>query len=51
MQDNKHYFSDVVFGASLGTAFGRGFSKAYLNEKMDLSFNWLKSEFQVSCLF
>ena len=51
MQDNKHYFSDVVFGASLGTAFGMGFSKAYLNEKMDLSFNWLKSEFQVSCLF
>ena len=51
MQDNKHYFSDVIFGASLGTAFGLGFSKAYLNEKMDLSFNWVKSEIQVSCLF
>ena len=29
MNDNKHYFSDVLFGAALGTAIGRGFSLTY----------------------
>ena len=33
LQDNKHYLSDVIFGASLGTAFGTGFSKVYFNNK------------------
>ncbi|MGY8786903.1 MAG: phosphatase PAP2 family protein [Fidelibacterota bacterium] len=51
MQDNKHYFSDVIFGASLGTAFGMGFSQAYLNERIEMSFNWVKSEMQFSLLF
>ena len=29
MNDNKHYLSDVIFGAGLGTAVGRAFSKNY----------------------
>ena len=27
IHDNKHYLSDVIFGASLGIALGRGFSQ------------------------
>ena len=29
MNDNKHYLSDVIFGAGLGTAVGRAFAKNY----------------------
>ena len=29
IHDNKHYLSDVIFGAGLGTAVGRGFALAY----------------------
>jgi len=31
INDNKHYLSDVLFGAGLGTAVGRGFALAYQN--------------------
>ncbi len=53
IQDNKHYLSDVVFGASLGTAFGMGFSKVYLNDskQVDMAFNPFRSEVQISVLF
>jgi membrane-associated phospholipid phosphatase len=29
MNDDKHYLSDVIFGAGLGTAVGRAFAKNY----------------------
>lgn len=29
IHDNKHYLSDVIFGAGLGTAVGRGFALTY----------------------
>ncbi len=29
INDNKHYLSDVIFGAALGTAVGRGFASKY----------------------
>ena len=29
MNDNKHYLSDVIFGAGIGTAVGRAFAKNY----------------------
>jgi hypothetical protein len=32
MSDNKHFFSDVIFGAALGTAIGRGVAKIHKNE-------------------
>ena len=31
INDNKHYLSDVIFGAGLGTAVGRGFALSYNN--------------------
>ena len=37
IQDNKHYFSDVVFGAGLGAAIGLGFSQVYLIENNQCS--------------
>jgi membrane-associated phospholipid phosphatase len=53
IQDNKHYFSDVVFGAGLGTAIGLGYSQVYLkeNKKLNMSFNLVKSEIQFSWRF
>ena len=53
IQDNKHYFSDVVFGAGLGTAIGLGYSQVYLkeNKKLNVSFNLVKSEIQISGTF
>ncbi len=33
--DNKHFLSDVLFGAALGTAIGRGVAKVHKNEKID----------------
>jgi len=35
INDNKHYLSDVLFGAGLGTAVGRGFALAYRNRLND----------------
>ena len=32
MSDNKHFLSDVIFGAALGTAIGRGVAKIHINE-------------------
>jgi membrane-associated phospholipid phosphatase len=29
IQDNKHYLSDVIFGATLGIAVGKGFGHVY----------------------
>lgn len=34
IHDNKHFVSDVIFGAALGTAVGMGFGKSY---KKDLN--------------
>ena len=31
INDNKHYLSDVIFGAGLGTVVGRGFALSYNN--------------------
>ena len=33
LSDNKHFLSDVLFGAALGTAIGRGVAKIHKNEK------------------
>lgn len=35
ISDNKHFMSDVLFGAALGTAIGRGVAKVHKNEKRD----------------
>jgi len=35
INDNKHYLSDVLFGAGLGTAVGRGFALAYRDRLND----------------
>ncbi len=32
IHDNKHYVSDVIFGAALGTAIGKGFGSIYRNK-------------------
>jgi membrane-associated phospholipid phosphatase len=32
VSDNKHFLSDVIFGAALGTAIGRGVAKIHKNE-------------------
>ena len=37
INDNKHYLSDVVIGAGLGTIIGRGFAKTYNNYKIGSS--------------
>lgn len=37
---NKHYLSDIIFGAALGTAIGKGFGQVYrynLNPKIGIS--------------
>ena len=31
IHDNKHYVSDVIFGAALGMAIGKGFAQVYRN--------------------
>jgi len=39
INDNKHYLSDVIFGAALGTAVGRGFAlnyRKYSNDNIHL---------------
>lgn len=33
IHDNKHYVSDVIFGAALGTAIGKGFGQIYQNNQ------------------
>jgi len=33
IHDNKHYLSDVLFGAALGTTIARGFADAFQTEK------------------
>ncbi|MEA1882468.1 MAG: phosphatase PAP2 family protein [Candidatus Marinimicrobia bacterium] len=33
IHDNKHYLSDVIFGAALGTAVGKGFGRVYRDSK------------------
>lgn len=35
ISDNKHFLSDVLFGAALGTAIGRGVAKIHKNEERD----------------
>ncbi len=37
IQDNKHYLSDVIFGAGIGTVIGRGFGMVYNKEKLATS--------------
>ena len=33
IHDNKHYLSDVIVGAGLGTIIGRGFAKTFTQNK------------------
>ena len=46
INDNEHYLSDVIIGAGLGTAIGRGFAKTYKeniympNMSINLTFNF-----------
>lgn len=35
IHDNEHYLSDVLFGAGLGVALGRGFAETYRTYRMD----------------
>ncbi len=37
IHDNKHYLSDVIMGAGLGTAIGRGFAGSYVKEYISVS--------------
>ncbi|MEE8436716.1 MAG: phosphatase PAP2 family protein [Candidatus Neomarinimicrobiota bacterium] len=37
INDNKHYLSDVIFGAGLGTAIGRGFAYPYRKRNMSIT--------------
>jgi membrane-associated phospholipid phosphatase len=37
INDNKHYLSDVIVGAGLGTIIGRGFAKTYGEYKIEKS--------------
>ena len=37
IQDNKHYLSDVIFGAGIGTVIGRGFGRVYKKETIAAS--------------
>ena len=37
IQDNKHYLSDVIFGAGIGTVIGRGFGMVYKKETIAAS--------------
>ena len=37
INDNKHYLSDVIVGAGLGTIIGRGFAKTYDDYKIEKS--------------
>ena len=39
INDNKHYLSDVLFGAGLGTAVGRGFALEYQRQLNDKGIN------------
>ena len=39
INDNKHYLSDVLFGAGLGTAVGRGFALEYQKQLNDKGIN------------
>ena len=38
VHDNKHYVSDILFGAGIGTIVGRGFGTVYRNETVQTSF-------------
>ncbi len=37
INDNKHYLSDVIVGAGIGTVIGRGFAKTYRNSRLELN--------------
>ena len=37
IHDNKHYLSDVIIGAGLGTITGRGFAKTYQEHKYSVN--------------
>jgi membrane-associated phospholipid phosphatase len=39
IHDNKHYLSDVIVGACIGTIIGRGFAKTYNEYKTDKNKN------------
>ncbi len=52
LQDNKHYLSDVLFGAGLGTAIGRGFAQPYNRKNTSLSiYPDLKGNIRISYTF
>jgi len=46
INDNKHFLSDVIVGAGIGTIIGRGFAKTY--NKYSIGFD---SEFNLSISF
>ncbi len=52
IHDNKHFLSDVIFGAGLGTVVGKGFGKAYRSNSKSISFGpTLDGRFQLSIRF
>ena len=49
LQDNKHYASDVIFGAALGTAIGKGFGSIFREiNTPKVSINYLKKGFRIN---
>jgi hypothetical protein len=45
IHDNKHYLSDVIFGAALGTTIARGFAHVYQTDNSSPSGNTVNSLF------
>ena len=49
LHDNKHYASDVIFGAALGTAIGKGFGSIFREiNTPKVSINYLKKGFRIN---
>ena len=52
IHDDKHYVSDVVFGAALGTAIGKGFGKIYqTNLKPEVSILPQTGQLQINLIW
>ena len=48
LHDNKHYASDVIFGAALGTSIGKGFGSIYREKNTPkVGINYFKKGFRI----
>ena len=48
INDNKHYLSDVIFGAALGVAIGTGFNYLYKEEIHVKNKTFQKKSFKIN---